>query len=65
MVTTKPLPLLAYAPLSVTALLVLSTLYVSPHSKYGDSWAIDQALVAPPLVVGLYVFRASGHIQSS
>lgn len=65
MVTTKPLPLLAYAPLSVTALLVLSTLYVSPHSKYGDSWAIDPALVAPPLVVGLYVFRASGHIQSS
>jgi hypothetical protein len=57
-VTTKPSPLLAYAPLSVAALLVLWTLYVSPHSKYGDSWAIDPALVALPLVVGLHLLLA-------
>ncbi len=58
MVTTKPSPLLAFAPVSVTALLVLWTLYVSPHSKYGDSWAIDPALIALPLVVGLHVLYA-------
>jgi hypothetical protein len=57
-VTTKPLPLLAYTPLGVTALLVLWTVYVSPHSKYGDSWWIDPALVALPLVVGLHLLLA-------
>jgi hypothetical protein len=54
-VTTKPFPLVAYAPLGVTALLVVWTILVSPRSKYGDSWAIDPALVALPLVVGLHV----------
>jgi len=57
-VTTKRFPLLVYAPLGVTALLVLWTLYVSPHSNYGDSWAIDPALVAPALVVGIHVLLA-------
>ena len=56
--TTKPWPLVAYSPLGVTALLVLWTVFVSPHSRYGDSWAIDPALVALPLVVGLHVLLA-------
>jgi hypothetical protein len=57
-ITTKPLSLFAYAPLGVTALLVLWTVYVSPHSKYGDSWAIDPVLIALPLVVSLHVILA-------
>src|SRR3981081_1486702 len=54
-VTPKPFPLVAYTPLGVTALLVLWTMLVSPHSKYGDSWAIGPALFALPLVVGLHI----------
>lgn len=57
-VTTKPLALLAYAPIGVTAVLVIWTLLISPHSKYGDSWAIDPALIALPVVVGLHVLLA-------
>jgi hypothetical protein len=56
--TIKPLPLVAYAPLGVTASLVVWTFIVSPRSKYGDSWAIDPALAALPLVVGLHVLAA-------
>jgi hypothetical protein len=54
----KPLQLVAYSPLGVTALLVIWTMLVSPHAKYGDSWAIDPALGALPLVVGLHVLLA-------
>jgi peptidoglycan/LPS O-acetylase OafA/YrhL len=57
-VTPKPFPFAAYSPLGVTALLVLWTMLVSPHSKYGDSWAIGPALFALPLVVGLHVLLA-------
>jgi len=52
------LPFVAYAPLGVTALLIVWTILVSPHSKYGDSWAIDPALASLPLVVGLHVLVA-------
>jgi hypothetical protein len=52
------LPLFVYAPLGVTALLVMWTLVVPPHAKYGDSWAIDPALLALPLVVGLHLLLA-------
>ncbi len=59
METAKPLPLLAFAPVCVTALLpLLWTLYASPYTKYGDSWAIDPALIALPLVVGLRLLCA-------
>jgi hypothetical protein len=57
-VTAKPLPLVSLSPLGVTALLVVWTILVSPHSKYGDSWAIDPALIALPLVIGLHVLVA-------
>jgi hypothetical protein len=50
--------LVAYTPLGVTALLVLWTVLGSPHSKYGDAWAIGPALVALPLVVGIHVLLA-------
>jgi hypothetical protein len=36
------------APVSVTIALIVWTVFVSPHSVYGDSWAIVPALLAVP-----------------
>jgi hypothetical protein len=57
-VTTKPFPLVVYTPLGITALLVVWAVLVSPHSKYGDAWAIVPALLTLPLVVGVHVLLA-------
>jgi hypothetical protein len=36
------------APVLITIALVVWTVFVSPHSVYGDSWAITPALLALP-----------------
>ena len=43
-------------PVALTVLLILWTALVSPHSKYGDYWAIVPALVVLPLAVIAHVF---------
>jgi hypothetical protein len=45
----------AYAPLGITAFLIVWTVLVSPYSKYGDMWAIGPVLLMLPLVVGLHL----------
>jgi uncharacterized membrane protein len=50
--------LAVYTPLGITVLLVVWAVLVSPHSKYGDSWAIVPALLTLPLVVGVHVVLA-------
>ena len=47
-----------YAPLAVTVSLILWTVLVSPHSKYGDMWAIGPALLTLPLVIASHVYLA-------
>jgi hypothetical protein len=44
-----------YYPLAGTALLVLWTCLVAPHSQYGDNWAILPAIATLPLVIGLHL----------
>jgi hypothetical protein len=46
---------MVYWPLFLSAFLVLWTLLVSPHSKYGEYWAIGPALLVFPLVVFMHV----------
>jgi hypothetical protein len=38
-------------PLSITALLVVWTIIVSPHSGYGDKWAIWPVILTAPVAV--------------
>jgi hypothetical protein len=39
------------APVIVTVALVVWTVVVSPHSKYGDNWAIWPAVLALPIAL--------------
>jgi hypothetical protein len=57
-VTQTPFPFRTYAPVGVTALLILWMILVSPYSKYADMWAIGPALLMLPLVVGLHLLLA-------
>ena len=41
----------ALTPISVTLLLVLWTLAVSPTSSYGDDWAVWPAMLALPIAL--------------
>jgi hypothetical protein len=43
--------LIRYGPIGLTLILILWTVFVSPHSKYGDNWAIYPALAIFPLAV--------------
>jgi hypothetical protein len=38
-------------PVAVTVALILWTIVVSPHSKYGDNWAILPAVIALPVAL--------------
>jgi hypothetical protein len=38
-------------PLAITVVVALWTILVSPHSKYGDSWAVIPVLVAFAIVL--------------
>jgi hypothetical protein len=58
MVTKTPWSIRTFAPVAVTALLIVWTCVVSPYSKYGDMWAIVSALLALPLVAGLHLLSA-------
>jgi len=46
---------MVYWPLILSGFLILWTLLVSPHSKYGDNWAIMPALAIYPAVIILHV----------
>ncbi len=46
---------MVYWPLILSGVLILWTLLVSPHSKYGDNWAIIPALAIFPAVIILHV----------
>src|SRR6266508_2983313 len=52
-VSPVPWPFLA-APVIVTVLVMIWTLVVSPHSQYGDNWAVYPVLLAFLLVLGLH-----------
>ena len=51
------------APVVVTVALVVWTVLVSPHSKYGDDWAIWPALLAFPIAliwhIAIFIMRRS------
>ena len=52
-VNPLPWPILA-APVIVTVLVMVWTLVVSPHSQYGDDWAVYPVVLAFLIVLGLH-----------
>jgi hypothetical protein len=56
------------APVIVTVALVVWTVLVSPHSKYGDNWAIWPAVLAFPIALIWYIvvfIMRRGHRRSA
>lgn len=49
-----PVPML-YWPVILSALLVCWTLLVSPHTKYGDTWALVPILLVFLSVVAIHI----------
>ena len=47
---------LTAAPLAVTVAVAIWTLVVSPHTRYGDNWAVYPVLIAFLGVLGLHAF---------
>ena len=43
-------------PIFLTVILIIWTIIVSPHSEYGDNWAIDPIVSYFPLVFWWHVF---------
>jgi hypothetical protein len=50
---------MVYWPLILSGVLILWTVLVSPHSKYGDNWAIIPALAIYPAVLHIIIFFKS------
>ena len=51
----KMTKLIQYVPVILTVTLILWTIAVSPHSKYGDNWAIYPAVFILPIVIFWHV----------
>ena len=43
-------------PVFVTFLMIVWTIIISPHTEYGDDWAIVPVLIIAPVVIVLHLF---------
>jgi len=56
MINTPKILKTIWAPLGLSAFLVMWTVLASPYSHYGDYWAVIPVLLVLPSVIALHIY---------